>query len=178
MWVTNPLWKYFYWQNVRLSIGRKVLKKAVGPSWDISDQFFFQEFPNGPVTIICILLLRIIISISSTHKPYLTNYSHQIETSQLSCRLNHLIGFMMWAMSVKMFFQQGGQEKWYFSINMFTSFFSKRIFSSHKKPVCHCKQQFSTLSHTIPLVWKKLSLNKSLCKRFQSYVSLIPIVPH
>ena len=50
------------------------------------------------------------------------------------------------------------------------------MFSFCKKPVCDCKQQFTSLNCTRTLLWKKMSLSKSLRKTFQSFFSLIPIV--
>ena len=78
----------------------------------------------------------------------------------------------LWAMTIKSFLQQGSQDKWYFCIYMFTSiFFLNNIFFLHK--TCYyCKQQFNTLNH-YSLTLKKMSLNKSICKTFQSYFSLI-----
>ena len=79
----------------------------------------------------------------------------------------------LWAMAIKSFPQQGSQDKWYFSIYMFTSiFFLNNIFFLHK--TCYyCKQQFNTLNHYSLTLKKKMSLKKSICKTFQSYFSLI-----
>ena len=55
---------------------------------DNLQKVFSQEFPNGPVIIVCLLLRNIPL----THKPYLTSYPYQIENSLLSCSLSHLTG--------------------------------------------------------------------------------------
>ena len=67
-------------------------------------------------------------------------------------------------MAIKGFPQQENQDKWYFSIYVFTSiFFFLKMFSSYTKPVHYCKQQFSTLNHNIPYSEKKNEFNtKSL----------------
>ena len=62
----------------------------------------------------------------------------------------------LWAMAINRFLQQGSQDIWYFSIYMFTNIFFLRYF----------------------LLVENLTLNKSLCKTFQSYFSLISIVPY
>ena len=62
-------------------------------------------------------------------------------------------------------------------IRMSIVFFFLKMFSSNIKPAYYCKPQLTTLNHATPLLWK-IELKKSICKVFQSYFSLIPIVPY
>ena len=88
-WFNNPSLKYIYWQNTRLRLRKRYLKKLQG----LPEQFRKNSFTSSYRTDQWLLFLCFYITCHQYIDLICTSYCHQIETSQLSWSSHHLTLF-------------------------------------------------------------------------------------